>query len=647
MTKEKILIVDDDTRNIEFLRDSLLVPSGYTALCATDGEEALHLALTQKPDLILLDLQMPKMNGLQVLEALQKEGHQTPAILITAHGSENVAVEAFRLGVRDYFQKPFKVTEMMEAVERSLAEVRLRKEKQQLAERIERVNRQLEQRLRELNILYGIGKSVTSLLHLDKLLTRIVEATMYITGAEEISLFLFDEATQDLQLRAIQGVGDERARGLRESADDAVARQVMNTGQVAMIQSSRSRKTEPLRVTLAVPMKVRERAIGVLRATSKMAMEPFTDNDRFLLSALADYAAIAIENARLFSEVEEQRGKLEAILTGTEDLIIVTDEKGRVLLMNPAAAEALGLEAEQATGKPISQVAKNEVLNQLFSRQMAKKDTRNVEVPLEDGRTFYAGLTPIPGVGWALIMRDITHLKELDMMKSDFVATITHDLCSPLTSIQGFIKLLPQIGELNEEQQEFVERAMRNVDHMKELISNLLDIGRIEAGVDMEMEVVHLDTVIKEVAENLQGGAKAKQLDLEVILPDSLSVTKGNHTRLMQVMNNLLDNAIKYTPEGGSINVRAEEDAEQITVCVSDTGVGIPSSAKPHIFEKFYRVQSAQTRELEGVGLGLATVKSIVEKHGGQLWVESKEGTGSSFYFTLPKMQAAQTEGTS
>jgi two-component system phosphate regulon sensor histidine kinase PhoR len=642
MAEEKVLIVDDDPKVIEFLRDSLLVPSGYTTLCATDGEEALQLALTQEPDLILLDLQMPKMDGIEVLEALRKAGHEIPAILITAHGSENVAVQAFRLGVRDYFPKPFKVTEIMEAVEGSLTEVRLRKEKQQLAQRIELVNRQLGQRLRELNILYGISKSVTSLLDLDSLLNRIVEATMYVTGAEEISLFLLDEATQDLQLRAIQTVDDARARGISQSSDDAVVRQVMNTGEVAMIQSSRSRKTDPLEVTLAVPLKVRQRTIGVLRAASKAAMAPFTDNDRFLLSVLADYAAIAIENAGLFAEVEEQRRKLETILTGTQDLIIVTDDEGRVLLVNPAAADTLGLEAEQARGKLVTQVTSNKVLNELFTGEMGKKGPQNVEVPLESGRTFYASLTPIPGVGWALIMRDITYLKEMDKMKSDFVATITHDLRSPLTSILGFIKLLPKAGELNEEQREFVERATRNVAHMEELINSLLDIGRIEAGVDMETESLRLDVVIKEAAENLQGQAKDKGLALEIILPDSLSPINGNHTRLVQVMTNLLDNAIKFTPQGGSITVRPEEDEEQIRVCVADTGVGIPGSAKPHIFEKFYRVQSAETRDLEGVGLGLAAVKSIVERHGGQVWVESKEGAGSSFYFTLPKMQVAQ-----
>ncbi len=639
MTKETVLIVDDDTRNVEFLRDSLLVPSGYTALCATDGEEAVRLALTEEPDLILLDLQMPKMNGFHVLEALNRQGREIPTILITAHGSESVAMEAFRLGVRDYFPKPFKAAEIMAAVERSLTEARLRRDKEELAARLEQVNRQLEQRIEELTILYGISKSVTSLLDLDKLLARIVEATMYVTRAEETSLFLLDETTQDLQLRSVQGVGDREARPVRKSTDNAVVREVMDTGRAALIPTAGTHESPPPESRLAVPLRARRGTIGVLHATRKMAMEPFSDRDRYQLSLFADHAAIAIENARLFAEVEEQRSKLETILIGSEDLIIVTDELGLVLLANPAAADAFSLEMEGMIGKPLLEVAGSEALDRLFDLPLTSNGVRSLEIPLVDGRTFHASLGPVADVGWALIMRDISHLKELDKMKSDFVATITHDLRSPLTAIQGALALLPELGGLTGEQQEFTERAMRNVEHMDTLIRNLLDIGRIEAGLEMEMEPIRLDAVIEEVVANLLGGARSKGLVLQAVVPDDVPPVRGNHTRLMQVMTNLLDNAIRYTPRGGKITVRVEDAGEQVTVSVSDTGVGIPAHAKAHIFDKFYRVEGAETRELEGIGLGLATVKSIVEKHGGKISVESTEGEGSTFYFSLPQVE--------
>ena len=253
MAGESILIVDDDPRNVEFLRDSLLDPGGYTTLCATDGEEALHLALTQEPDLILLDLQMPKMDGLEVLEALKKGGREVPTILITAHGSESIAVQAFRLGVRDYFQKPFRATEIMQAVDRSLVEARLRREKERLTEKVQHINRQLQQRLEELGILYNITKSVASVLDLDSLLRRIVEATTFVTGAEEASLFLVDEQTQEVHLRAIQGSEDREVRRTKTEADDAVVRQVVTTGQVSIIKNPHPGAIEPGLMTVAVP----------------------------------------------------------------------------------------------------------------------------------------------------------------------------------------------------------------------------------------------------------------------------------------------------------------------------------------------------------------------------------------------------------
>jgi diguanylate cyclase (GGDEF)-like protein len=306
MTGETILIVDDDMRNVEFLRDSLLLPSGYTTLCATDGAEAVRLALADHPDLILLDLQMPKMDGFQVLETLKKEGVEIPAILITAHGSENIAAHAFRLGVRDYFPKPFKVAEIMEAVDKSLTEARLRKEKKLLAERVEMVNRQLEQRLKELSILYGISKAVASVLDLDTLLIRVVEAARYVIGAAQTSLFLLDEENDKLILGAVQTSDDPRARVPRQSTDDSLVRQVVTTGRATILRVPRSQGRDQSWLVLAVPLKVREKAIGALCASRADGSVPFSDHDRYLLSALGDFAAVSIDNARLHESTQRE-----------------------------------------------------------------------------------------------------------------------------------------------------------------------------------------------------------------------------------------------------------------------------------------------------------------------------------------------------
>ena len=343
MAGERILIVDDDAGNVEFLRDSLLNPRGYSTLCATDGAEALRLALAEDPDLILLDVQMPKMDGIEVLEALRSSGRQIPTILITAHGSEHVAMQAFRLGVRDYFPKPFKIAEILEAVDRSLIEARLRREKEELAKRIELVNRQLGQRVKELGTLYSISKAVASVLDLDQLLTRVVEASRYVTGAEEASLFLRDEETGDVHLRAMQGAEDPRARPVSRKVEDEVVNKVLASGRATVGSSGLSEATGQGLLRLAVPLMLRERAIGALCAYRTEATGQFADSERYLLSALADHAAIAIENARLYEatqrELTQRRHAEEVIkqlayhdtLTGLPNRTLFTDRLGVAL----------------------------------------------------------------------------------------------------------------------------------------------------------------------------------------------------------------------------------------------------------------------------------------------------------------------------
>jgi signal transduction histidine kinase/DNA-binding response OmpR family regulator len=314
-----ILVVDDREDSLQFLTEYILQPNGYQYIKARNGAMGLELALAKDPALIIMDLRMPRMTGLEVLAALNDRGITTPVILMTFHGSEETAVQAFRLGARDYIIKPYETAEMLQAIDRALAEVRLRVERDQLTEGLMRVNRQLERRVKELNILYNVGKSVTALLDLEELLKRIVQAGLYITGAEEGSLLLIDRQTGDLYMRANRGVGEKFARGFRVKVQDTIAGQVVKTGEPYWMSTDDQRlkvKTNYLVRSLAyVPLKVGSRVIGVLLVDNKVSNRPFTENDIYLLSALADYAAISIEKARLYGEVksfnEELEGRVE------------------------------------------------------------------------------------------------------------------------------------------------------------------------------------------------------------------------------------------------------------------------------------------------------------------------------------------------
>lgn len=317
MPDETVLVVDDSQENIRFLCQYVLEPRGYKTVVAHDGETGLNYALTGAIDLMIIDLKMPRLTGLEVLKILRSKGHDVPTILMTFYGSEETAIQAFRLGAKDYLVKPFTVAEAAEAVERALTEKRLRQEKERLEGGVVRINRQLAQRVRELDVLSSIGKSVAQLVDLETALNRVVEAASYITGAEEASLLLVDEASGELYLRAARGLGETFARGFRLKVDDSLAGQVVRTGKpirienVAADQGIKIKTGYLVKSLLNVPLKAGKRVIGVLCVDNQVSNRPFSENDEKLLAALADYAAISIVNAQLFQELRRSRDEIQ------------------------------------------------------------------------------------------------------------------------------------------------------------------------------------------------------------------------------------------------------------------------------------------------------------------------------------------------
>jgi two-component system NtrC family sensor kinase len=300
-------------------------------------------------------------------------------------------------------------------------------------------------------------------------------------------------------------------------------------------------------------------------------------------------------------------------------------------LINPTARAAFGINGGDPSGRTLEEVIAQPEVRELFARA-----SRRGEVALEDGRVFNAHLTPIAGVGRALVMQDITHLKELDRIKSEFVTTVSHDLRSPLTAILGYVELIGRVGPVSDQQAEFIRRIQFSVQAITSLITDLLDLGRIEAGFDTQKEVTHLPLVLRYAVDGSRPRTEAKHLIVVVDVPDDLPPVLANPPRLRQVAANLIENAINYTPEGGTVTVKARSDDGQLVISVSDTGIGIPLADQPYVFDKFYRAANARD-DYTGTGLGLSIVKSIVENHNGRIWVDSKPGAGTTFTVMLPQ----------
>ena len=635
MSNASILVVDDNPEIRRFLEETVLRPAGYQVSSVGDGLSALTLARENRPDLVITDENMPNLGGLELIRRLRKDRDYVPAILITGEGSETLAAEALRAGAVDYLVKPFDALQLLASVERALQERQRFEALRATASEVVSDKVRLEGRLQALETLAEIGRSVTAMLDLDTILTRVVEEAVRLTEAEEGSLLLLDEDSGELYMRASKNFDEEFARTFRLKVQDSLAGQVIASGRPVFLDESAPKKIKTAYLVhslLYVPLQVRGRTLGVLGVDNRKAGPTLTRDDLTAIMAMADYAAIAIENARLFQRTEAELRKLETVLTHTQDAVIIVDQENRLLFANPAAYDAFGVRQGNIRRSLVETFDDPRLL--ALARSAGDLPRRD-EIELQDHRVFNAQQTPIPGVGQAIIMQDITHLKELDRIKSEFVTTVSHDLRSPLTAIMGYVDLIERAGPVTEQQRDFIRRVQVNVKHITGLIGDLLDLGRIEAGLGAANEKTPLSVLARYAVEGLRSSADSKQLRLATDLPDNLPLVMGDPVRLRQMIGNLLENAIKYTPFGGAVRVESLADAGQVILRVSDSGLGIPPADQPYLFDKFFRGTNIEA-DTPGTGLGLSIVKSIVEHHQGRIWVDSELGKGTTFTVVLP-----------
>jgi two-component system NtrC family sensor kinase len=395
---------------------------------------------------------------------------------------------------------------------------------------------------------------------------------------------------------------------------------------------------------LSLPILTRRGTQGIIYVASGKE-ETFNDNLLHIFSLIVSQISAAVENAHLFQQVEQERARLAAILASSTDAVLVVNRNGRIVLDNPAAWAVIGTKESKVGRLLVDSTHLVALINLFESAMQGGKPTG--EIALEDGRTFFANLSPVSVgetgvIGWVATMQDVSHFKELNQLKNDFVNTVSHDLRSPLSTILMATNLIGDAGELNNEQWSLLNVIDSRVKSMSHLIDNLLDVGKIEAGIDMEMEACDLTAMIEEVTTALLPQAIVKNIKVVNIVDQELPSVMGNTIRLRQVIHNLMSNAIKYTLNEGTVTVKAYlHDDNEIRLQVVDTGIGIPASDRPHVFEKFYRVRGSHALTIKGTGLGLAIVKSIVEKHQGRVWLESVVGEGSTFTLALPVYQEA------
>lgn len=456
--------------------------------------------------------------------------------------------------------------------------------------------------------------------------------------------------------------GEEGLRLLRENPVDVLLLDLMMPGVSGMevLKELVGRLSAPVVIVITGYATVELAVQAMKQGAYDFIAKPFTpDQLRLVVSRALERRTLLLEaeklrqeRARSLRDVAEEQSRLGTIINAMADGVLVADTRGTVVLYNPSAARLLGLVGEELLHRPISEVTPPEMASMVMElAQAGSLSARAVELNIQKVGDIRVHGSPVclpdgEPLGVVTVLQDITPLKDLDRMKSEFVAMVSHELRSPLAVIRQQIEVLTggMAGELNQRQRELLERAGRRVDGLLELIKDLLDLARIEAGrlVDRR-EALDLVPLVKEVVEGYKEMADSKAQSLLWDLPGEPFWVVGNAAALQEVFCNLLSNAVSYTPEGGTIGVCLAKRGGYVCVEVSDTGVGIPKECIPRIFDKFYRVRDESTRQVVGTGLGLPIVKGIVEAHLGAVEVESTPGEGSTFRVLIPEAGFAVT----
>jgi signal transduction histidine kinase/HAMP domain-containing protein len=517
-----------------------------------------------------------------------------------------------------------------------------------LGSSFEQMRVSLKNRMDEQTKLLEVSQGVAAHLQVSDAITPILKAALS-ENACAVRVTLIPDVRMDISSEPLLGIGTGPMAEDYAYLDSQIfelmrTQEVLTISNIARIRRIINTAGNPHPLALiAFALRFENTYFGSLWIGFDQP-KAFTSDEVRFFSMLANEAGLAAANARLYAAAEIGRRRFEAVLNSTPEPVLVFDQNDRLLLLNPATLHVPGLINSSTPGKTVSEVLSSPDLIKLVSGP-ADDRVASQEIHLSNGRVYQGSIAPVAGedflLGKVCVLRDITHYKELDTIKSDFVATVSHDLRTPLTLMRGYTTMVSMVGDLNEQQKSYVNKMVSGVENMTHLVNNLLDLGRIEAGISLNLEEITPDVVIEKIIKQYYPQAAQKNISLTFEgLADGRRINMvADVDLLQQALINLVDNAIKYTKSNGSVKIKLNQRDDLVIFEVHDSGIGIAPLDMPRLFERFYRSGRREAFEQRGTGLGLAIVKTIVERHHGRIFVESQLGKGSSFIMEFPIKQ--------
>ncbi|MCS6862049.1 MAG: ATP-binding protein [Abditibacteriales bacterium] len=514
-----------------------------------------------------------------------------------------------------------------------------------------------------LNALQGVAHAMRSVADRQSAWQQWVTAARDLLDVEKVIVLLYDRANDQLVPQPpAAGITEEALSQMRVPRGEDISWQVFASGQPYVSQDTR---TDPLvtpgfaerygaRALLCVPLQSPGEPIGVVHAINKRGHVPFTAEDCQLLMLLGSQMSLFLSNARLHDDRQREQTLLSAILHSVPSGVIVTDSQDEIILMNPSASHLLQVTTRDAQGRALASVVAEPQVVSLLER------ARHSHAPLTEEITLTHSGYPVVRVdctpvadesgkrlGQVAVFHDITEQRRLAQMQSEFIAAVSHELRTPLTSIKAFAATLLRDVEFDRAtQREFLGIINSQCDRLSRIINDLLQVSRIESGRPLELHYTTVDVraVMQRVVRSESLLTSKHRFETNV-QPEAESI-EADEEKLTRILTNLVNNAWKYSPDGGVITLSARAEDDTILFAVRDEGIGIPAAEQAAIFEKFYQIDGSRTRRAGGSGVGLFLAKQLVTAHGGAIWVESEVGRGATFFFRLPRRHLARSAST-
>jgi len=559
--RDRILVVEHDPVASDLIGRQALQSIGYQVQIVGDANSALPRAIQFRPDVMIVDLNLPGLSGKDLLVALASQGIEIPVIVIAPKGMEADAIQAFRLGASDYLLWPVRDAEVVSAVERVLSQVHDRHDKQHLARQLQQTNQELQARVRELTSIFTVGKAITSISDLPTLFDRTVDGAVRVTEADYGWVLARQENGRTFSLVAHRNLTAAMGARLNQPWEDGISTLVAMSGETLAIHGEPIKRFKIAslgQAAMVVPIKQQRQTlalIGVLRRGAR----PFSPSEQHMLEAISDYASIALGNARLFNNQEERLHSLQ-----------------------------------------------------------------------QTAETAQAG----------------------EKAKSEILADLSHELRQPLESIRSCLNTLvaeTQRGKTDPAKRQALAVLVEKFEKISKVVELIAPLA--QSNLSNQAPPTSLNDLVRQVMPRYQRLAQQKGLSLVTEFFSDPTYARADPAQILQVLEGLLTNAIKYSLPGGQIVVRVDRSGEsQAHVVIRDTGLGIESRDLDHVFERaFQRAEPQSSRpgssdprwsdpkgsDPLGSGISLALIKEIVSAYGGNIWVESKLGQGSAFHFTL------------